>query len=181
MSSQESLHRQYFQRLFNLTTTTPLECGEYQGWNTYETKSFQLDGGNYLYEEEIIDVIGTHYNDYPMGRDFFHSLYRMHKDALADGAKKALDVIFGPLEEQTDDDNDDNNQQNGDSNDSNGNSAKYFAILGLLFVPGLLIGAYFGLKRGNNRRRRSLSREIDITTNTSTNIIHATKTDIERR
>jgi hypothetical protein len=193
MSSQESLHRQYFQRLFNLTTTSPPQCGEYQGphpsipasspslphsslkgWTTYETKSYQLDGGNYQYEEEIISLIGTHYTDYPMGRDFFHSFYRMHKDALADGAKKALDEIFGPLESVSDDE-DDQNEEKSSNDDSQEIPRVYLGFLGILFIPGLMIGFYLGSRgkggQGGGRGNKA-EKEIDITRSTSTNVIH---------
>jgi hypothetical protein len=147
-----------------------------KGWTTYETKSYQLDGGNYQYEEEIISLIGTHYTDYPMGRDFFHSFYRMHKDALADGAKKALDEIFGPLESVSDDE-DDQNEEKSSNDDSQEIPRAYLGFLGILFIPGLMIGFYLGSRGkggqgGGRGKGHKAEKEIDITRSTSTNVIH---------
>ena len=78
---------------------TPVEVKSvfFSGWSFYDNKSFGLVG-HYTTEEMVVNDIATHYTDYPMGRDFFHSLYRMHSDALADGSQKAIDKIFGPEE-----------------------------------------------------------------------------------
>ena len=115
--AQSNLPHQYFARLFN--TAYPSEqCGEYQGrtnvsymcigeimkttgWTFYDNNTFGL-GGHYPYEEMAIDDVATHYVDFNIGRDFFHELYRMHRDALADGATKALDKLFGPLPSSSD-------------------------------------------------------------------------------
>jgi hypothetical protein len=189
MSSQESLHRQYFGRLFN-QTTSPVECGEYQGWNFYETKSFQLDGSNYVYEEDVMDVIGTHYTDYPMGRDFFHSMYRMHKDALADGAKKALDKIFGTAPSPTPVNDDDQEEEGkGGKGDDQDTSEKLLWLLALLFVPGVVVGGWVGMRIQRQRQQTitkgTVKKEIGIstTTATATNKLHTGgggEADVER-
>lgn len=108
-----------------------------------------------------------------MGRDFFHSLYRMHKDALADGAKLALDQIFGPLPEATDDDG--NNEDNGNGSDKNNSSSSwnYWWLLALLFIPGLMIGIYFGMR---NRRKKTEQRSSRTTV--SSNLLHASDIEI---
>lgn len=111
MVVQEFSIQLYFVRLFGGSTNTG--CGESKGicyvssavvfsefntvlgWNEYDNKTFAL-GGRYSTEETIVTDVSTHYTDYAIGRDFFHELYRMHRDALSDGARKAIDKIFGP-------------------------------------------------------------------------------------
>jgi hypothetical protein len=168
MSSQESLHRQYFGRLFN-QTTSPIDCGEYQGWNYYETKSFQFDGSNFVYEEDVMDAVATHYTDYPMGRDFFHSMYRMHKDALADGAKRALNKIFGPIANDEESDDNQEQQNKGKNSSDTDNSEIYLGLLALLFVPGVMIGVYVGMTHRQRQQTRA-QKEIDISISSNSNV-----------
>jgi hypothetical protein len=78
-----------------------------------DTKSFGLVG-HYATEEMVAEDVSAHYTDMPIGRDFFHDVYRMHKDALADGAKKALDKIFGP-EAAAEAESEDSDEDSGDN------------------------------------------------------------------
>lgn len=60
----------------------------------------------------------------------------MHKDALADGAKLAIDKIFGALPTNDDDSGKDN--KNDSNNNSNSNitiNKKYLPLLSLLIIP----------------------------------------------
>ena len=45
----------------------------------------------------MAQLLATHYTDYAMGLSFFADSFRLHRDALAGGAAKALDALFGPL------------------------------------------------------------------------------------
>lgn len=72
--------------------------------------------------------MATHYVDFQIGRDFFHDLHRMHRDALADGATKALDVLFGPIS---------TSPETSDSDDKDDESQSYsafYVVIGVLVV-----------------------------------------------
>lgn len=114
-----------------------------------------------MYEEDLIDVVGTHYTDYPMGRDFFHSLYRMHKDALADGAKQAIDAIFGPL------DTNDNDNKNGNDNNKNKSISPLFSLLAIIPIG---IGIFFYIawmkqKKSSNDAVIEDKKQVNLTPN----------------
>lgn len=106
----------------------------------------------------------------------------MHKDALADGAKKALDEIFGPLESSADDEDDQNEAKKNDDG-SSGNSLAYLGFMGVLFLPGLMIGCYLGSRgRGgqdSGEGKYKDEKKVDISRSTSTNVIHQ-RNDVER-
>ena len=92
MVAQDQINAQYFGRLFNVRYADG--CGEHQGWEYLDTKVYNM-GGSYATEESIINTVGKHFIDEPMGTAFFHDAARMHHDALMDGATLACNKIFG--------------------------------------------------------------------------------------
>jgi hypothetical protein len=94
-------------------------------------------GGHYPVEEWLFDDVATHYVDFQIGRDFFHDLHRMHRDALADGATKALNKIFGSLPTSADTANNGGNDEDDDTYKTT--SHIVIAVLVLLQVMSLLV------------------------------------------
>lgn len=62
----------------------------------------------------MLKTVKTHLSDFHIAEDFFHDIYRMHRDALADGATAALDELFGP---QDDDETDTHHGSGGGDDD----------------------------------------------------------------
>jgi len=83
----------YFDRLFGLRHASG--CGEHQGWEFYDNKTFNLGGSSYPDEESYESLVATHFTDGAIGQGFFHSMTRMHMDVLTDGTTQACDKIFG--------------------------------------------------------------------------------------
>ena len=156
MVVQEFSIQLYFVRLFGGSTNTG--CGENKGeirhlccfnvsltfssgWTEYDNKTFAL-GGRYSTEELVATDVSTHYTDYAIGRDFFHELYRMHRDALSDGARKAIDKIFGP---------ESGDVSSSSNNDDNNDVAQYWrtiAIFALCTIFLLVVVLIVSLFRG---------------------------------
>mmetsp|Transcript_5152 Transcript_5152/g.7891 ORF Transcript_5152/g.7891 Transcript_5152/m.7891 type:complete len:411 (-) Transcript_5152:122-1354(-) len=146
MVAQEHGLHQYFARLFNVSVADG--CGENQGYTFYESKAFTL-GGHYPTEEMISQDVGTHYTDFPIGQHFFHDLYRMHRDALADGARKAVDKIFGPQETS---EPEDIPYDTGSDDDEVHLYWKYIAMSSLVALGFAMVGLAVQLKRLNSAK-----------------------------
>ena len=89
-------------------------------------------------EEAIINTVGKHFIDLPMGTAFFHDVTRMHHDALMDGATLACDKIFGVNELYP---------VGSGVNDSGGDEEATWKAVAITFIVGFVISLCVNLRQ----------------------------------